>query len=115
MRTPLFSLRFGAALLAFIAAAATLRANNVAWQSIDLPTTGVGGTEISFEATVTNTGTNQWGGNYYRARLLGLPAAGDAYLTSWSATQNQIHISRLGAGGEAVPSTTLTVLLPAGK
>jgi hypothetical protein len=55
-------------------------------------------------------GSFQPGGYYLRARALGLPSAGDAYLASWSATQDEIHVSRLAAGG--LPSLSKTTTVP---
>ncbi|MDP3072043.1 MAG: putative Ig domain-containing protein [Opitutaceae bacterium] len=57
---------FTLCLALFAAGAASAQAaNSIQWNSIDLPATGLGGTTISFTATVENTGDDTWGWNHY--------------------------------------------------
>lgn len=50
------------AVAGFFSVISSLRANDITWQSLSMPTSAVGGTTITITAVVTNTGEDIWGG-----------------------------------------------------
>ena len=61
-------IRLGGVLSGLAASVGSLRANDILWQSLVVPTTATGGTTLQITAVVTNNSEeDEWGGDHYLA------------------------------------------------